>query len=82
MYVEWLQKRRGKVEYKGFITGFDNKDSILKHGFHVHEYGTIDEGCTGAGGHYNPLGRNHGAPTDRKKYVTSFVACVDFLQYM
>lgn len=30
------------------------------HGFHVHSYGDLTSGCGGAGGHYNPLGRDHG----------------------
>ena len=29
------------------------------HGFHVHQYGTLDTGCGGAGGHYNPTGVDH-----------------------
>jgi len=32
------------------------------HGIHVHEYGDFSDGCTSAGGHYNPLRRTHGAP--------------------
>ena len=39
------------------------------HGFHVHEYGDFSSGCTSAGGHYNPLGRKHGAPTDQERYT-------------
>ena len=31
------------------------------HGFHVHSYGTLDTGCGGAGGHFNPTGVNHAA---------------------
>ena len=31
------------------------------HGFHVHQYGTLDTGCGGAGGHYNPTGVDHSA---------------------
>ena len=34
------------------------------HGFHVHELGDLSDNCAGAGGHYNPFGRNHGAPYD------------------
>ena len=29
------------------------------HGFHVHTFGTLDTGCGGAGGHYNPTGVDH-----------------------
>ena len=31
-----------------------------KHGFHIHEYGSCEEGGKAAGGHYNPQGFPHG----------------------
>ena len=34
------------------------------HGFHVHDSADFSDGCLSAGGHYNPFGRNHGAPWD------------------
>ena len=39
------------------------------HGFHIHEKGDIGNGCLNAGGHYNPSGKNHGAPTDTDRHV-------------
>lgn len=30
------------------------------HGFHIHEYGDLSDGCKSAGGHYNPHGVDHG----------------------
>ena len=37
------------------------------HGFHIHEIGSIEDGCISAGKHYNPLNKNHGgADTDER----------------
>jgi len=41
-----------------------------KHGFHIHEFGDCSaaDGAS-AGGHFNPSGEPHGAPTDAQRHT-------------
>uniref|UniRef100_Q07182 Superoxide dismutase [Cu-Zn] n=1 Tax=Chymomyza amoena TaxID=7293 RepID=SODC_CHYAM len=53
------------VKVCGEITGL-NKG---QHGFHVHEFGDNTNGCMSSGPHFNPLNKEHGAPTDENRHL-------------
>ncbi|XP_053639842.1 superoxide dismutase [Cu-Zn] [Cherax quadricarinatus] len=39
------------------------------HGFHIHQFGDLSGGCGTAGGHYNPFGKQHGAPENFNRHL-------------
>eukprot|EP00091_Calanus_sinicus_P012787 TRINITY_DN28588_c0_g1_i1.p1 TRINITY_DN28588_c0_g1~~TRINITY_DN28588_c0_g1_i1.p1 ORF type:complete len:197 (+),score=25.13 TRINITY_DN28588_c0_g1_i1:81-671(+) len=61
-----------KIEGDGELTRFTGLVSGLSpglHGFHVHANGDIGNQCKAAGGHFNPFGKNHGAPDAQERHV-------------
>merc|ERR1711935_1320436 len=55
------QKVKIVADIKGLTPG--------QHGFHIHQFGNLSEGCKTAGPHYNPHGKTHGGPTDEERHV-------------
>eukprot|EP00736_Rhodelphis_marinus_P012718 Rmarinus@m.8541 len=40
-----------------------------EHGFHIHAYGDLSNGCLSAGPHYNPFRKDHGGPSDPERHA-------------
>ncbi|PKU69339.1 superoxide dismutase [Cu-Zn], chloroplastic-like isoform X2 [Dendrobium catenatum] len=64
--VTLLQENDGspttvKVRVSGLTPG--------PHGFHVHDYGDITNGCISTGSHFNPNKMTHGAPKDNIRHA-------------
>jgi len=55
-FIKLKQKANGPTIIKGILKGLEPG----KHGFHIHEFGDLSDGCKSAGGHYNPDGVDHG----------------------
>ena len=54
--ILFLQKPGTPTLIRGRIEGLESGE----HGFHIHEFGDMSDGCASMGGHYNPDGENHG----------------------
>jgi len=64
--VKFTQKAaNAPVKIEGTIKGLKPG----QHGFHVHEYGNLSDGCKTAGAHYNPFSKVHGGPKDLERHV-------------
>ena len=62
--IKFIQfKNKVKIEYH--ITGLSNG----LHGFHVHEYGDLTDGCTSSCSHFNPYNVDHGGPNSKIRHV-------------
>mmetsp|Transcript_1231 Transcript_1231/g.2245 ORF Transcript_1231/g.2245 Transcript_1231/m.2245 type:complete len:161 (-) Transcript_1231:181-663(-) len=63
--VKMVQPAGGKTKITAEITGL----TAGTHGFHIHQFGNLIEGCKTAGPHYNPEGKTHGAPDREERHV-------------
>ena len=48
-----IAEEDGVTNIVGVIQGLGSNPL---HGFHVHEFGDLSDGCTSCGGHFNPYG--------------------------
>jgi Cu-Zn family superoxide dismutase len=55
-YILLIQAPGTPTLIKGTITGLQPGE----HGFHIHEFGDMSDGCKSMGAHYNPDGVDHG----------------------
>jgi len=55
----------GRTHVTGEVTGLEPG----LHGFHVHQFGDYSGGCGTTGGHFNPAGKQHGAPGDENRHA-------------
>ncbi|GMK56127.1 hypothetical protein CspeluHIS016_0211830 [Cutaneotrichosporon spelunceum] len=62
----YLEQNGDKMTVTGEIR---NLSPNTLHGFHIHEFGDLSDGCTSTGAHYNPFGHQHGAPSDTNRHV-------------
>ena len=56
--IKLTQEHGGKTKISAKIEGL----APGPHGFHIHEFGDLTEGCKTAGPHYNPESKVHGGP--------------------
>ncbi|WP_234567190.1 superoxide dismutase family protein [Rhodohalobacter sp. 614A] len=64
--VVFTQTDQG-VQIQATVTGLEPD---TRHGFHIHQYGDCRAADgTSAGGHYNPSGDDHGAPSDDARHM-------------
>lgn len=64
--VLFTEKSINEVNIDINLTGLKKNH---KHGFHIHEYGDLSEGCESMCAHFNPYGKTHGGPDSRLRHV-------------
>lgn len=65
--VEFTQLQSSRpVHIRGEFSGLGSNS---QHGFHVHQWGNLTQGCVTAGPHFNPHAKSHGGPEDEERHV-------------
>merc|ERR1740130_907052 len=59
--AHFYSKTKISGTFKGLAEG--------NHGFHIHQFGNLTQGCTTAGPHYNPFAKTHGGPDKEVRHV-------------
>lgn len=62
--VKFKEERNG-VRIKYNISGLSDG----KHGFHIHQYGDLTDGCTSACSHFNPFNKSHGGLHSKERHL-------------
>ncbi|KAG5559983.1 hypothetical protein RHGRI_003313 [Rhododendron griersonianum] len=63
--VYFTQEGDGPTTVTGSLSGLKPG----AHGFHVHALGDTTNGCMSTGPHFNPAGKDHGAPEDEHRHA-------------
>uniref|UniRef100_E2IH94 Superoxide dismutase [Cu-Zn] n=1 Tax=Aeluropus lagopoides TaxID=293749 RepID=E2IH94_9POAL len=63
--IFFTQEGDGPTTVTGSVSGLNPG----LHGFHVHALGDTTNGCMSTGPHYNPEGKEHGAPEDEIRHA-------------
>ncbi|XP_060175296.1 superoxide dismutase [Cu-Zn], chloroplastic-like isoform X1 [Lycium barbarum] len=63
--VTFTQENDGPTTVKVRLTGL----TPGLHGFHLHEYGDVTNGCMSTGAHFNPTSKTHGSPGDETRHA-------------
>ncbi|KAI5587449.1 hypothetical protein POPTR_005G044400v4 [Populus trichocarpa] len=63
--IFFTQEGDGPTTVTGNLSGL--KPGL--HGFHVHALGDTTNGCMSTGPHFNPVGKEHGAPEDENRHA-------------
>jgi Cu-Zn family superoxide dismutase len=67
-FIQDVELRETGTRVYGTIKGLP----VGLHGFHIHTYGDLSNGCDSAGPHFNPTHQDHGSLTSAVRHVGDF----------